>query len=312
MQRKIKIIVMLIAIVMMFGSCQKKDEKVLTVYAYDSFADSWGPGAELVSEFQNKTGIKVNLVGCGGAVEMYSRLLFEGKDTPADIVLGLSDNMDIDSSIFDSLEEFDYGYYCFLYNQNEIDEIPLSFEDLIKPDYKGKYILVDPRTSSVGLGLLKWTVLAMGEEQAISWWKTAIKNALTVCDSWSSAYGLFTEKEAPIVISYTTSPAYHIINENNYDVKAIEFAQGHIKTTEYIGTVKDCDMKTQAKQFRDFILNEGQNRIAVSNTMFPANHETDIPKALEDCLRPENILDSEKYKGSQKELIEKWTLNTVN
>lgn len=321
MRRKSVFIVALILLTVysavMLTSCEKKQENVLTVYAYDSFADSWGPGNELVDMFEKKTGLQVNLVRCGAAVEMYSRILFEGNNTPADVVIGLSDNMDIDRTLFDSLEEFDYGYYCFLYNEDEIEDVPTSFEQIIKPEYKGKYILIDPRTSSVGLGLLKWTVLAMGEEKAMQWWKTAIKNSLTVCDSWSSAYGLFTENEAPMVVSYTTSPAYHIINEGKYNIKPVEFEEGHIKTDELIGILKSSDMKKQAKEFFNFILSEGQEKIAVSNTMFPANSEilsseNSNLKALSDCLVPAHILDSSKYEGSAQNLVEKWILNTAD
>ncbi len=312
MSRKIRLLLLLFLLSVGFISCRKQEENVLTVYAYSSFADSWGPGNDIIRGFEEKTQIKVNLVSCGGAVEMYSRLLMEKEDTPADVVLGLSDNMDIDTNLFEIIQPFDYAYYCFLYNEKETDTVPESFSDLTKPEYKDKFILIDPRTSSVGLGLLKWTVLAMGEEDAMSWWKTAIKNALTICDSWSSAYGLFTENEAPVVLSYTTSPAYHILNEGNYSIKASEFAEGHIKTTEYAGILKTSDRKDDAKLFCDYILNEGQEKIAVSNTMFPVNTDTDIPKALSECLIPEKILNSEQFTGSQEELLDRWIKNLVD
>jgi thiamine transport system substrate-binding protein len=38
---------------------------------------------------------------------------------------------------------------------------------------------------------------------------------LTVTPGWSEAYGLFTKGEAPMVLSYTTSPAYHVIAEKD-------------------------------------------------------------------------------------------------
>lgn len=36
---------------------------------------------------------------------------------------------------------------------------------------------------------------------------------VTVTKGWSEAYGLFLKGESDLVLSYTTSPAYHIIAE---------------------------------------------------------------------------------------------------
>ena len=45
-------------------------------------------------------------------------------------------------------------------------------------------------------------------------WAKLKNRVLTVTPGWSEAYGLFTKGEAPMVLSYTTSPAYHMIAEN--------------------------------------------------------------------------------------------------
>ena len=69
-----------------------REENVLTVYSYDSFSGEWGPAGSLIPAFEKKTGIKVNLVGAGDAVQMLSRLELEGDSTPADVVLGITDD----------------------------------------------------------------------------------------------------------------------------------------------------------------------------------------------------------------------------
>ena len=302
-------------------SCKSKDDGTLTVYAYDSFCGSWGAGNEIVKEFERETSIKVNLVGCGSAVQMYSRLLLEGR-TDADVMIGFSDSMNVDTSYFygwepecydnlieydeDGLIPFDYGYYSFLLNENCVsDNIPLCLDDLLKPEFEKKFILIDPRTSSVGLGLLQWTVCSMGEERAMQWWKTACRNALTVCDSWSSAYGLFLEGEAPLVISYTTGPVYHILNNDGNSVRALEFSDGHIRTTEYLAITESSDKKEEAKRFCEFVLTKAQNRIATVNTMFPANNSTILPDAFSSALKPKEIK-KEGFSEKQKYYLEKW------
>ena len=44
-----------------------ESDDVLTVYSYDSFSGTWGPAGSLIPAFEEKTGIKVNLVGAGDA-----------------------------------------------------------------------------------------------------------------------------------------------------------------------------------------------------------------------------------------------------
>ena len=46
-------------------------------------------------------------------------------------------------------------------------------------------------------------------------WAGLADNIVTVTPGWSEAYGLFLEGEADMVLSYTTSPAYHLIAEED-------------------------------------------------------------------------------------------------
>jgi hypothetical protein len=78
-------------------------------------------------------------------------------------------------------------------------------------------IYEDPRTSTPGLGLLLWMQKVYGDKAPEAWQKLAAKT-VTVTKGWSEAYGLFLKGESDLVLSYTTSPAYHIIEEkkDNY------------------------------------------------------------------------------------------------
>lgn len=312
------------------GSTEKVKSNEITVYAYDSFTSDWGPGADLVKAFEEQTGAKVNLLGFDGALEMLSQVKMEGKDCEADVVLGLTDTMDCDTSLFynwtpkcsssligyfsgSPLIPFDYGVFAFIYNSKSEIEKPESLEALTSEEYKDQVILIDPRTSSVGLGALLWTVSVFGEEKAMSWWSDMAKNALTISSSWSSAYGLFTEGEAPLVLSYTTSPVYHVLYEDNKDLQAIEFKEGHYMTTEYMGILETSDNKDLAKEFCEFILTTGQSRIATDNTMFPANKDTVLPEAFEYALMPSVIVNKDVETDTSKidRYIDLWTKAVV-
>lgn len=310
---------------------QATSEQVLTVYAYDSFTGDWGAGNDIVKAFEEQTGIKVNLIGVGGAVEMYSKIVYEGKDCPADVVIGISDSINVDQNLFldwtpsciddlsvpkdGNLLPFDYGFFAFIADMDyfKTHEVPQCLEDLTKPEFKGKVILIDPRTSSVGLGLFAWTIQTLGEDGAFSWWKSMKDNALTIGDSWSTSYGLFTEGEAPLVISYTTSPVYHALYEDTDRYQALDFTNGHIKTTEYLGILKSSKNVEKAKQFCEFVLTQGQEKIAIANTMFPANSSVELPDAFSIALKPSKVVeyDTHEFVAKTDAYLTQWAQTMV-
>ncbi len=309
-------------------------DQVLTVYAYDSFTGDWGPGPTLVKDFEAKTGIKVNLVSAGSGVEMLQRLIVEQQNPVADVAVGISDDMAskaLASGLFmpyvsptladipaflqiddqHRLLPFDYGNFAFVYDTEKIAaaDAPTSLQDLTDPKYKGKVILIDPRTSSVGLGLLIWSIETFGEEGYLQWWKAMKKNALTIADGWSSAYGLFTEGEAPLVISYTTSPVYHVMWEDTTRYQALVFEQGHNATIENAGILASSKNLGAAKQFIDFLLSDGQLVVATTNTMYPVNSTVDLPDAFDWAPKPQttNVLPSQLIAEKLDTWLDAWT-----
>ena len=56
--------------------------------------------------------------------------------------------------------------------------------------------------------------------------------ALALASGWSAGYGLFKQGEAPLVISYTTSPASHVEYDNTDRYIAPVFEQGHTMQDE--------------------------------------------------------------------------------
>ena len=307
--------------------------KSITVYAHDSFCSDWGPGPELVKAFEDKTGIQVDLVSAGSTGEMISRLAIEKDNPQADVIVGISDDMaplayqaDILSSyhsptlssldpsfLFDPLDRlipFEYSNYGFVYDSEKIseDQLPKSLQDLTKPQYKDKVILIDPRTSSAGLGLLIWTIEVYGEDGYLTWWKAMKENALTIAGSWSSAYGAFTEGEAPMVISYTTSPVYHVINENTTRYRALIFDEGHATTIEALGLSKTCHDRASSEAFIEFVLNDAQLKVAVNDASYPVNNKTPLPDAYKWAPKPKKLsIDGNVINKKLNSWLDAWT-----
>ena len=326
------IAIMMLALCSIFAQSNNEtaqDQKTLTVYAYDTFCGDWGAASAVIPAFEEATGIKVTLVSAGAAIEAINKVRLEGANTRCDVILGITDDIadkaydllesynspaldNIDSRlIFDPqnrLIPYDYGAFAFVYDTQAGIEIPTCLADLTKDIYKDKVILIDPRTSSVGSGLLLWTANALGDGWK-DWWKTMSRNALTTASGWSSGYGLFTEGEAPIVISYTTSPVYHVMWEDTTRYQALLFSDGHEVTIEAAGIVKGTKHREEAEAFIDFLLTQAQIDLANANSMYPANTKLELPEAYDYAPIPDKIFTDSSERAS--ELVAQWTEEIV-
>ena len=236
--------VVLAAAALLAGAPAAAADKVLTVYTYDSFTSEWGPGPAIKEAFEKECDCTLQYVALDSSIGVLSRLRLEGESNKADVVLGLDLNVMAearDSGLFaahgltpdalalpvawadDTFLPFDYGYFAFVYDTQALASPPASLRELVEAPDDLKIILQDPRSSTPGLGMLLWVRHVYGDDAPQAWAKLARKT-VTTTKGWSEAYGLFLEGEAPLVLSYTTSPAYHMIAENEARYQAASFA----------------------------------------------------------------------------------------
>jgi thiamine transport system substrate-binding protein len=279
----------------------------VVVYTYDSFVTEWGPGPALEKLFKEKTGYALTFVPAGDAVQVFSRAVMEKNSPQADVILGIDNNLLARAKQADIAESYkpkayadipehlaldsdmrfvpyDWSYFSFIYDSEAADglrvEAPKSLGDLTKSEYAKKIILMDPRTSTPGLGFVSWTVAAFGENY-VDYWKALKPNILTMAPGWSSGYGLFTEGEAPLVISYTTSPPYHLEYDKTTRYKALIFEQGHPMQVEFAAVLKGAPNKNGAEAFIDFLLSvDAQNILPLTQWMYPANKNAVLPPSF--------------------------------
>jgi thiamine transport system substrate-binding protein len=224
----------------------------LVVYTYDSFTSEWGPGPQVKTAFEAKCACTLELVGLSDGVAMLNRLRLEGGNSRADILLGLDTNLTAEaraSGLFephhlelqssalpgpwrdDLFLPYDFGYFAFIYNREKLASPPASLRQLVDDPNGPTVLLQDPRTSTPGLGLLLWMKAVYGDDADQAWARLAPR-VVTVSKGWSEAYGLFLKGEADMVLSYTTSPAYHIIAEQDKRYAAAPFDEGHYQQIE--------------------------------------------------------------------------------
>ncbi|MFK8260258.1 thiamine ABC transporter substrate binding subunit [Erwinia sp. AnSW2-5] len=266
-------------------------KETLTVYTYDSFSAEWGPGPAIKKAFEAQCNCELKFVALEDGVSLLNRLRMEGKNSKADVVLGL------DNNLLDAAEKtglfaasntdtshstvpggwknttfvpYDYGWFAFVYDKTKLQNPPKSLKELVESDRPLKVIYEDPRTSTPGLGLLLWMQQVFGDKSPEAWQKLA-KKTVTVTKGWSEAYGLFLKGESDMVLSYTTSPAYHLIEEKKDQYAAANFSEGHYLQVEVAGQLKASKQPKLAQQFMQFVMTKPfQDTIATGNWMYPA------------------------------------------
>ncbi|PID56209.1 thiamine ABC transporter substrate-binding protein [candidate division KSB3 bacterium] len=313
-----------------FASAQ--EQETLVVYAYDSFI-SWGLAEATMQQFEEANNCKVTLIAVGDAGQVLNRVILE-KDYPqADIVVGIDNNYLAKALKFDILEPyrsehlanipeelifdtslhltpFEYGYITFVYDTEKIDAPPSSLSELTEARWEGKVILEDPRTSSPGVSLLLWTIAAFGEDGYLDFWEKLKPSILTVTKGWDTAYGMFTSGEAPIVLSYATSPAYHVEVEQSTRYRAAVMEEGFYRQIEGMGIVKGAQHPELAKKFIDYILTEDfQQEIPLTQWVFPVNPDVELPQSFEYAAKSDKFLsiDPELIEQNYDRWLKAWT-----
>ena len=95
-----------------------------------------------------------------------------------------------------------------------------------------------------------------------------------------------------MVLSYTTSPAYHLIAEDDASKAAAAFDEGHYMQIEVAGKVATTDQPALADQFLAFMLSDGfQGVISTTNWMYPAHvPSAGLPAGFETLITPQKSL----------------------
>ena len=284
--------------------------KELTIYTYDSFNSEWGPGPVVFKRFEEQCACKLKVVSPGDSGIVLNRVILEKSNPQADIMLGLN-NSELEKSFSYDLWEpyrssllekvpadlrldkkyrvtpFDYGFISFVYDSQKLEKPPKNLQDLLDPKYKRKIVIENPKTSSPGLSMLHWTIAVYGEQGYLDYWKKLQPNLLSVTDGWSAAYGMFTKGEVPLVLSYVTSPAYHLEYEKTERYQAAVFQEGHYRQIEFAGILKGTKRIKRAREFIDFMLsNKFQNVIPLKNWMFPVVQYQALPDSFRISPQP--------------------------
>ncbi len=303
---------------------------VLNVYTYDSFISDWGPGPAIEAAFEKTCDCDLVFTGAGDGAALLARVQLEGARSKADVVLGLDTSLtarakatglfapydqalpktDIPGGWSDRMFlPYDWGYFAFVYDKTKLKDVPTSFAELAAAPASLKIVIEDPRSSTPGLGLLMWVKAAYGD-QAGKMWQALAPHILTVTKGWSEAYGMFLAGEADMVLSYTTSPTYHLIAEGDDSKAAAIFSEGHYMQIEVAGKLAASKEPALADKFLAFMMGPAfQSIIPTSNWMYPAVMPAGgLPDGFETPIKPENALlfSPDQAEALRKDALDEW------
>ena len=307
-----------------------QEKPTLTIYTYDAFAADWGPAPKLKEAFEKDCDCVVTFTVADSSIGALRKVQLEGPDTAADIVLGLDTNImdearrtgffaphgadtsrlalpiEWDSPVF---LPFDHSAFAFVHDTERLAKAPASLEELANLPDDVKIVIQDPRSSTPGLGLVLWVKQVYGD-RAADWWRRVKPKVLTVTKGWSDAYGLFLKGEADMVLSYTTSPAYHSIAEGKTNYAAAMFEEGHYGQVEVAGIVKFSDEIELARRFMQFLISDtAQDIIPTTNWVYPAvETQAGLPDGFKALPVPTKtmLVPADEVDAVRKQAVEEW------
>ena len=112
-----------------------------------------------------------------------------------------------------------------------------------------------------------------------------------------------------MVLSYTTSPAYHLIEEKTDRYAAAIFSEGHYPQIEVAAATKTSKQAALSKQFLAFLLSDkAQGILPTTNWMYPVTASAPQPDAFKTLPKPEKtlLLPADQVAKNRKAWTDEW------
>jgi len=273
--------------------------------------DSFYVPEDLVAQFEAETGYQVELSAPGDGGALVNQLILT-KDAPlGDVAYGIDNTFAsraVAEEVFEpyrspalpagaeqyllpgseALTPVDIGDVCLNVDHAWFAEAglpePSTFEDLTRPEYADLLVVSNPATSSPGLAMLTATVGAFGEDGYAQFWAQLRENGLKVTSGWSDAYyvdfsGSEGEGDRPIVLSYSTSPAFEV-GEGDTEAPTGALLDTCFRQVEYVGVLAGAANPDGARAWVDFMLSpQVQASLPESMYVYPVDEGVELPES---------------------------------
>ncbi|MFN2176052.1 MAG: thiamine ABC transporter substrate binding subunit [Anaerolineales bacterium] len=281
-------------------------QATLTIMTHDSFAVS----EDIVKSFEEENAIEVKFIKSGDTGTAVNKAILSKGNPIADVFFGVDNTFlsrALDEDIFLSYESpilndiddsfkldpsnravpVDYGDVCLNYDKNFFLENklepPSTLEDLLAPEYRELLVVENPATSSPGLAFLFTTIANFGEENYLEFWKGLMDNEVLIVNDWETAYytefsGSAGKGPRPIVVSYSSSPAFELIYAEqpieNPPTAAVVTDNTCFRQIEFVGILDGTNNESTARKWVDYMLSpDFQEDMPLQMFVFPVNSE---------------------------------------
>lgn len=319
---KKKIIFLILTLSLLMTGCSSDEERIVI---YTSMEEERNQilKEQLKEEFPDKD-VVVQYMATGNSA---AKIKNEGTDVEADIILDLETAHMVNvQENFAELSGFDTSIYLDGVNKASnyltwtkytmniiIDknyfkehnlEVPKTYEDLLKEEYKNLIAMPDPKTSGTGYAFYLNAVNIMGEDKAIEYFKNLKNNLREFTTSGSGPTNLLKQGEIAIALGMTAQ-GVEAINEG-YNFEIVELESGSPYNTTSCGIIKGREENEDVRKVFQWLIND-------FGKYDKENHMPDvILKNQENKMKnyPENLKDANMTgidnTQTKEKLTEKW------
>ena len=337
-----------ILVTIVLAGCAPKGPVTLNVMTHDSFAAS----ASVITAFEKANNVKVVFLKSGDAGAALNKAILT-KDAPlADVFYGV-DNTFLSRALASGIyvpyasprlaqipAQFkldpqnralpvDYGDVCINYDKAYFAShnlpVPVTLEDLAKPEYKNMLVMENPATSSPGLAFLLATIKQFGANGYLDYWKSLRVNGVVVVDGWETAYytnfsGSSGHGPQPLVVSYASSPAAEVVYATtpltDSPIGSILGPGTCFRQIEFVGILKGTRQLALARKFVDFMLEQQfQEDMPLQMYVYPVNTTATLPDVyLKYAQIPAQsaVLDPAVIASNRDQWIQAWTQTVLH
>ncbi|KYH33980.1 Fe(3+)-binding periplasmic protein precursor [Clostridium tepidiprofundi DSM 19306] len=306
-----------------------KEDKHLTIYC-GLMQDHM---IKAVNEFEKETGIKVDAVRMSSG-EILGRINAEKENPKASVWFGGPADGFVQAKENGLLEKYEspnakdipagykdadgywtgiyVGYLGFASNQALLKErgvdIPTSWKDLLKPEFKGQVVMANPGSSGTAYTALATIIQLMGEEKGLEYMKALNGQMKTYTKSGTAPGRMAGQGECMVGITFLHD-AIKYKEEGMKDIVISAPSEGTGYEIGAVAMIKNGPDKEAAKKFIDWCLTKDAQEIGqkAGSYQFLTNPNAQPPKQAE-SIKDTKLIDYDfKWAGENRsKLVEKW------
>ena len=201
-----------------------------------------------------------------------------------------------------------FGYNTELLAKKKL-AVPKTWNDLLKPEYKGEIQSANPASSGTAYTMIATLVQLMGEDQAYEYLKKLHKNIGTYTRSGTGPIKAVARGETSVSISFVHDGPGE--KAQGFPIETITPADGTGAEIGSMSLIKGSRNLAAAKQFYEWALTPSAQALGAATLQFqlPSHKETKVDPRVPDFKKIKLInYDYAKYgqTAERKRLIQRW------